>query len=264
MPPACKMRMQGFLSWDRAVSKDQGVAMAREQDPAGASIIGLITGFQTSSSSRTGLQVSMLVRGAEQTFDAVRAAYDLQFSDDYFPYPPIGERIFRAVTNDDRIVTELIDVNDFLAEGNPVRTALMLGTYKMFEVKITEETPRIGAILMVEEDTVTFTDFNRYVSAAAVAHCSYGGAMPAPADGVSFKLAPDANVYTWDWTTDLAPLSRCSREEARAKRFPTRAYCGSLADIAKNCYWAGFYSTRGDEDECDLVKCFLNAPPGWE
>ena len=226
--------------------------------------VGLITGFERSKASQTGFRVSMLLRGIERTFDAVESAYQLQFSDAYFPYPPIGERLFLAHVDDRGTITGLDDVNNFLQAGNPITTACMLGTYKMFEVKITEETPRIGAILMVEEDTVTFTDFNRYVSAAAVAHCSYGGAMPAPADGVSFKLAPDANVYTWDWTTGLAPLSRCSREEARAKRFPTRAYCGSLADIAKNCYWAGFYSTRGDEDECDLVKCFLNAPPGWE
>jgi hypothetical protein len=39
---------------------------------------------------------------------------------------------------------------------------------------------------------------------------------------------------------------------------------GSLDDIKKNCYWVGFYSTRGNENECDLIKCFLNAPPGWE
>lgn len=226
--------------------------------------IGLITGFEQDMSSKTGFRIGMLVRGTERIFDAVQTAYDLQFSDAYFPYPPIGERIFQAVVDDAGIITELVDINDFLVEGNPIKTAFMMGTYKMFEVKITNETPRIGDILNIEANTITLTDFDRYTSADAIAHCSYGGAMPPPADGVCFRLAPKVHVYTWDWTTALAPFSRCSREEAKARRFPTRAWIGSLADIENNCYWVGFYSTRGNEDEVDLVKCFLNAPPGWE
>ena len=103
---------------------------------------------------------------------------------------------------------------------------------------------RVGDILRIEGDTVTFTDFDRYASAGAIAHSAHGGAIPAPADGLSFKLAPDADVYTWDWTTSLAPFSRCSREEAKAKRFTTRAWPGSREDIKKNCYWVGIYSTR--------------------
>lgn len=227
-------------------------------------LIGLITGFEESAVSKTGFRVSLLLRGVERTFDAAKSAYDLQFSDAYFPYPPIGERLFLAVTDDGGAVTGLVDVNDFLKENNPIRTACMIGTYKMFEVKITEATPRIGDLLKIEGDRVIFTDFDKHASAGAIAHVSYGGNFPRPADGLSFRLASDTNVYTWDWTTSLAPFSRCSREEAKARRFPTRASAGSLDDLAKNCYWAGFYSTRGDEDECDLVKCFLNAPPGWE
>lgn len=237
--------------------------MSKHYDLA-TSLIGLITGFEMNASSKTGFQVSMLVRGVERTFDVVETAYNLQFADEYFPYPPIGERIFLAVLDGAGVVSELVDINDFSAEGNPVKTALMMGTYKMFEVRITDETPRIGAILKIEGSRVVLTHFAQYASAGAIAHCAYGGTMPVPADGVSFKLATDANVYTWDWTTSLAPFSRCSREEAKAKRFTTRAWVGSLRDIEKNCYWVGFYSTRGNEDECDLVKCFLNAPPGWE
>lgn len=227
-------------------------------------LIGLITGFEESAASKTGFRVSMLLRGAERTFDVAKRAYDLQFSADYFPYPPIGERLFLAVTDGGGTVTGLVDVNDFLKENNPIRTACMVGTYKMFEVKITETTPRVGDLLKIEGRHLTFTDFDKYASAGAVAHFSHGGNFPRPADGLSFRLAFDTNVCTWDWTTSLAPFSRCSREEARARRFPTRASAGSLEDLAKNCYWAGFYSTRGNEDECDLVKCFLNAPPGWE
>jgi hypothetical protein len=78
---------------------------------------------------------------------------------------------------------------------------------------------------------------------------------------IGFHLAPDVNVYPWDWAISLAPFSRCSREEAKARRFVTRASVGS---IKKNCYRVGFYSTRGNEKECDLIKCFLNVPPGGE
>ncbi len=240
-----------------------GVGMHGQYEPL-ASPIGLITGLAKSANSSTGFQVHMLVRGVERTFDVSETAYSIQFSDDYFPYPPLGERIVMALFGGDGTVVELVDVNDFLAEGNPIKTACMIGTYKMFEVKITEATPRIGDLLKIEGDRVIFTDFNKHASAGAIAHVSYGGNFPRPADGLSFRLASDTNVYTWDWTTSLAPFSRCSREEAKARRFPTRASAGSLDDLAKNCYWAGFYSTRGNEDECDLVKCFLNAPPGWE
>jgi hypothetical protein len=226
--------------------------------------IGLITGFAPSTASQTGFRVSMLLRGVERTFDVVRSAYDLQFSDAYFPYPPIGERLFLARVDERGCVSDLVDVNDFLKEGNPIRTACMLGTYKMFEVPITAATPRVGDLVKIEGRRIVFTDYDRCFAAGAIAHCSYGGKFPPPADGTSFPLAADADVYTWDWTTSLAPFSRCTREESTAKRFPTRAYLGSLKDLGKNCYWAGFYSTRGNEDECDLVKCFLNRPPGWE
>ncbi|NLO28009.1 MAG: hypothetical protein GX113_07515 [Actinobacteria bacterium] len=226
--------------------------------------VGLITGFERSKASQTGFRVSMLLRGIERTFDAVESAYQLQFSDAYFPYPPIGERLFLAHVDDRGTITGLDDVNNFLQAGNPITTACMLGTYKMFEVKITESTPLIGDLLRVEPGRVVFTAFDRHSAAGAVAHCSHGGKFPAPADGLSFELAEETVVYTWDWTTSLAPFSCCTRDEARARRFTTRAYPGSLDDLGKNCYWAGFYSTRGNEDECDLVKCFLNRPPGWE
>lgn len=228
------------------------------------SVIGLIVGFEESASSKTGFRIKMLVRSAERTFDAARTVYDIQFSDDYFPYPCLGEVLFLAVVADDGVVTELVNVNNILAEANPIRTGFVMGTYKMFEVKITDETPRVSDILSIEGHTVTLTGFEKYSSAGAIAYCAHGGTIPAPADGVSFRLAPDVDVYTWDWTTSLAPFSRCSREEARAKRFVTRASIGSLQDVEKNCYWIGFYSTHGNEAECDLIKCFLNAPPGWE
>ena len=228
------------------------------------SVIGLVTGFTQAESSSTGFQLSMLAKGVEQTFDVVKEVYDLQFSADYFPYPCLGEILFLAVLDARGVVTELVNVNDLTAPNNPIKTGLVLGTYRMFVVKITKDTPRIGDILRIEGARVVFTDFERHAASGAICYVLHAGKMPAPADGVSFELAADSNVYTWDWTTGLAPFSRCSREEAAAKRFPTRAFVGSLADIGKNCYWVGFYSTRGDEDKCDLVKCFLNAPPGWE
>ncbi len=228
------------------------------------SIIGLIIGLEKSSGSKTGFRIKMLVKGVETTFDAVEEVYSIQFSSEYFPYPCLGEIIFLAVTDNKGIVTELVNVNNILAENNPIQTGFVMGTYRMFEVKITEKTPRVGDILKIEGKTVTFTNYNKYAAEGAICHSVSGGTIPHAADGLSFKLAPDVNVYTWDWTTSLAPFSRCSREEAKARRFVTRASVGSIEDIKKNCYWVGFYSTRGNEDECDLIKCFLNAPPGWE
>jgi hypothetical protein len=194
----------------------------------------------------------------------VEEVYNIQFSDEFFPYPCLGEVIFLAVVGDQGVVTELMNVNNIAAENNPIQTGYVMGTYRMFQVKITENTPRVGDILKIEGNTVTFTNFNKYSAKGAICHSVNGGTIPAAADGVSFKLAPDVNVYTWDWTASLTPFSRCSREEAKAKRFVTRASVGSPEDIKKNCYWVGFYSTRGNEKECDLIKCFLNAPPGWE
>lgn len=228
------------------------------------SIIGLIIGLEKSSDSKTGFRIKMLVKGVETTFDAVEEVYRVQFSSDYFPYPCLGEIIFLAVADNKGIVTELVNVNNILAENNPIKTGFVMGTYRMFEVKITEKTPRVGDILKIEGNTVTFTNYNKYAAEGAICHSVSGGTIPPAADGLSFKLASDVNVYTWDWTTSLAPFSRCSREEAKDKRFVTRASVGSIEDIKKNCYWVGFYSTRGNEDECDLIKCFLNAPPGWE
>lgn len=239
------------------------IDVTRKCKPAGP-LIGLVTGLETSASSTTGFQIKMLLRGVERTLDAVRAVYDLRFSDQYFPYPCLGEMLFLAVGDAAGVVTGLVDVNDILAEKNPIKTGFVMGTYKMFEFKITEETPRVGDILEIKGNTVTSTDFDRCASAGAIRHCVYRGTIPPPADGVSFKLAADVDLYTWDWTTALAPFSRCSREEAKARRFVTRASVGSLEDLKKNCYWVGFYSTRGNNDECDLVKCFLNAPPGWK
>ena len=228
------------------------------------SIIGLIIGFETSPDSKTGFRLKMLVRGVEKAFDAVEKVYQIQFSNEFFPYPCLGEVLFLAVRSDQGIVTELVNVNNIAAENNPIQTGYVMGTYRMFEVKITDKTPRVSDILKIEGNTVTFTNFNRYAREGAICHSVQGGTIPPPADGVSFQLARDVNVCTWDWTTSLAPFSRCSREEAKARRFVTRASVGSVEDIKKNCYWVGFYSTRGNEKECDLIKCFLNAPPGWE
>jgi hypothetical protein len=237
--------------------------MNRKYNLAG-SIVGMIIGFEKSSDSKTEFRIKMLVKGVETNFDTVEEVYNIQFSTEFFPYPCLGEIIFLAVTDDKDVVTELVNANNILAENNPIKTGYVMGTYRMFEVKITDKTPRVIDILKIEGNTVTFTNFNKYATEGAICHSVNGGAIPPAADGLSFKLAPDVNVYTWDWTTSLAPFSRCSREEAKAKRFVTRASVGSLEDIKKNCYWVGFYSTRGNENECDLIKCFLNTPPGWE
>ena len=225
--------------------------------------IGLITGFDKGPSIRTGFQMKMLVRGIEKALDCTEEIYNIQFSDEFFPYPCLGEMLFWAVADKNGVVTKLERANNLEEENNPIKTYFVIGTYRMFVVKITDQTPRIGEILSVSGNTVTFTRYDKFAAEGKIHHSVYGGAVPKPADGVSFTLSPNVILYKWDWTNALAPFSRCSREEAAAKKFVTKATIGTLEDIKKNCYWLGFYSISGT-DECDLIKCFLNAPPGWE
>ncbi len=228
-----------------------------------APVIGVIVGFDNNAAQKTGFQIKMLVRGVEKAFDTTETVYNIQFSDKYNPYPCLGEIVFMGKFDKDGVLTELQDVNDFLAENNPIRTGFVLGTTAMFRVKITDQTPRIGQIIKIENDAITLTHFDEYFSEGAIAHVAYGGAFPEPKNGISFSLAPDINVYTWDWASALAPFSRCSREEAKARKYVTRFSLGSLEDIKRNCYWLSLFSTRGDENMFDIAKVFLNKPPGW-
>ena len=227
-------------------------------------VIGTIIGFEQSEASPTGYIIKFLARGEERAFPAAKSVYDIQFSDKFFPYPCLGEIIFLALRNPDDIVTELIIANHPEQEGNPFATGFVLGTYRMFQIKITAETPRIGDILRVEQNSIHFYNYDKMFADGLICHSVNAGKFPKPADGISFPLASDTDVYTWDWTAADRPFSKCSREEAKARGYVTRATVGSIKDIGKNCYWIGFYSTRGNEDQCDLIKCFLNEAPGWE
>jgi len=95
------------------------------------SIIGLIIGFEKSPDSKTGFRIKLLVKGVETTFDAAEEVYTIQFSDEFFPYPCLGEVIFLAVTDNRGVVTELVNVNNILAKDNPIQTGYVMGTYKM-------------------------------------------------------------------------------------------------------------------------------------
>lgn len=234
------------------------------------SIIGFISGFEEGA-GQTGYQVKALIRGLEHTFDAAKEAYDIRYTEVYFPYPCIGEILFLFRFDEDGILTELQDVNDFTAEGNPVKTGLSMGTMRMFEKKLTEQTPSFGQILKFEGNRVIFEHFDEYrpsgsacgeVMSDTVCALTYGGNMPVPHDGVSFRLAPDCVIYCWDWATALHPFCKCSREQAREWKFVEKFSLGTKEDI-KRSYWVGFFSTRGDENVIDLIKCFPNRAPGW-
>lgn len=235
--------------------------MAETNDLSRA-MIGFISGFYEGG-GRTGYQAEMLIRGEERVFDASKEAYDYRYTTEFFPYPCLGEVLFMPQFDRYGVLTHFVSVNDITVPDNPVKTGLVMGTYAMFQKKITEDTPRFGQILKIEGDTVTLTDYDRRKANGDIFASVYGGAMPAPRDGMSFKLARDTVFHLWDWGTALTPFHKCTREEAEANRFVTRFSIGKPEDYAK-CYWIGFYSTRGDESVCDLVKCFWNKAPGWE
>ena len=228
----------------------------------GAAFIGTILGFDEKP-GRTGYQVIMYLRGEERVLDVTREAYQIRWTTEYFPYPVLGEVVFMLQFDNNGIVTGFVDVNDISSGKGPIKTGLVMGTCRMFKKKILEDTPTFGEILSIEGDTVTLVNFDKYRANGEIAHCVYGGAMPEPRDGMQFKLAKDVNVYTWDWASALVPFCRCTREEAEANHFVSRFSLGKPEDILKNCYWVNFYSTRGNEEEIDFIKCFLNKAPGW-
>jgi len=233
-------------------------------------VIGFISGFDEGK-GRTGYQVKALVRGFEHIFDAEKTVYDLKDTDKYFPYPCLGEILFLFKFNDDGILIDAEDVNDLTRPDNPVKTGLSMGTMRMFQKQLTPETPPFGEILEFEGNRVRFKKFNEYrpsgpacgeVMADTICALTYSGNMPVPGDGVSFKLAPDCVIYVWDWGTALHPFCKCSREQAKEWNFVEHFSNGSIEDI-KRAYWVGFFSTRGNEDEIDVIKCFPNKVPGW-
>lgn len=231
--------------------------------------IGFISNFYEGGS--TGYQVEVLIRGKEVVFDATREAYDMKDTTEFFPYPCLGEVLFILQVDDAGILTGYVNVNDIKAEDNPVQTGLVMGTYAMFQKQMTEDTPAFGEILKIEDDTVTLTRFDEYrpsgpdirvVIEDTICHCTYGGSMPRPKDGMNFKLAKDVVIYCWDWSTALIPFCKCTREEAASNKFVTRFSVGTIEDIYR-AYWVGFYSTKGNENECDIVKAFPNKIPGF-
>ena len=225
--------------------------------------IGIIYNLKESPGFPTGYRVELLVRDEVLEFDTVREVYELQFSPEFFPYPCLGEINFEVSFDDSGVITGMKRM-DLYTEGCPIRTGMTIGTYAMFKVKITDDTPRIGEILRIECRTVTLYGYEKAKAGNKIVTEIRAGGIPELHDELQIKLSPDVVVYTWDWSSALAPFSRCTREEAEARRYVKHFSVGSLDDIAKNCYWINFYSTRGDESVCDIVKVFLNKKPGWE
>jgi len=225
--------------------------------------IGIIYRFRESPDFPTGYRVELLVHDEVLEFDTIREVYELQFSPEFFPYPCLGEINFE-VSFDDRGVITSMKRMDLYAESCSIKTGMTLGTYAMFKVPITDDTPCISEILKIKDGIVTLYGYEKAKAAQKIVTEMHAGKIPELHDGLQIKLSPDVVVYTWDWSSALVPFARCSREEAEARRYVKHFSVGSLNDIAKNCYWINFYSTRGDENMCDIVKVFLNKKPGWE
>ena len=225
------------------------------------SLVGTIIGFEEGA-GRTGYRVHMLIRGKEQAFDATEEVYKIKDTTEFFPYPCLGEVLFMPQFDSEGILTYFVNVNDITTPENPVKTGLVMGTYAMFKKKIDENTPKFGDIVELCENGLRLKNYDALAADGTICHSVYGGAIT-PHDGLVIPLAPDADIYSWDWSSALAPFCRCTREEAAAKKFVTRMSVGKREDILDS-YWVGFYSTRGDDRVCDLVKCFKNKAPGWE
>jgi len=225
------------------------------------SVIGFIIGFQEGR-GRTGYQVKMLVRSQEVIFDATEEVYLVKDTTEFFPYPCLGEVMFMAQFNCDGVLDYLINLSDITLPENPIPSGLVMGTYAMFKKKIDEKTPKFGDILSVNGNTVTLNNYDSCIADGSICHSVYKGVIT-PHDGFSFELAQDTDIYLWDWSSALQPFAKCSREEAIERKYVTRMSLGSIEDIP-DTYWLGFYSTKGNKDVIDTVKCFKNKAPGWE
>lgn len=230
-------------------------------------IIGFVSGFDEGK-GRTGYQIKMLVRGLEHTFDATEEAYQIRYTDKYFPYPCLGEVIFMPHFDEKGILVELEDVNNMAGEG-VIPMGISMGTTRMFQKKITEETPTFGDILEFVDNKVIFKKFDEYNQSGkdmgenmddTICAMLYRG-MPKPHNGMELTLAPDCVIYFWDWSLATKPFHICSREEAKACKFVEKFELGTVEDI-KRAYWLGMFSTRED-GVIDLIKCFPNKAPGW-
>lgn len=226
--------------------------------------IGLITGFSETPDSPTGYRMTMFVRSEERSYNVSENVWQIQFSPAYNPYPCLGEYFFSPVYDENGVVVRLVDVNDIHAEGNPITTGLSVGTYAMFKVPITADTPAMDRYLTFENGYLTINGLEAANEQGALTNLVFGGGVSTVKDGTTLRLAEDADVYTWDWRKAKQPFARCSREEAAAREYVTAFSRGSMDDIRQACYWFSIYSTRGDENVFDMVNIFLNDIPGWE
>ncbi len=228
---------------------------------AGDIVIGIIYSLKQSPEYPTGYKAELLVRDEILEFDTVKEVYDLQFSPAFFPYPCLGEINFNVSFDENGVITGM-KAYDLYTEGCPVQTGMTIGTYAMFQKQITENTPLIRDILRIEDGRVVLHGYEKHRD--DIVTVLHKGRIPELYDGFSYPLAPDAVVYTWDWSSAKQPFAKCTQEEFDKRGYVRHFSVGSLEDAAKNCYWINFYSTRGDESMFDVVKVFLNDVPGWE
>lgn len=226
-------------------------------------IVGPIVGFFEDKDSKTGFQVKMLVRDDEKLFDITEEAYQIKYAKEYATYPCIGEVIWLPTFNKDNVIIELDYARKSVRKENAVNTVCIISTSKAFKVKITDKTPQLKDLIKIEGDKVTFSGLDANIKNGYVSVATRAGNIPELKDGNSLNLAADCVVYVWNWAQATTPFERVTREEAEKRNFPTRFHLGSREHLMKNVYWTNFLSTRGNEDEIDLIQCFLNQAPGY-
>ncbi|MBQ8563678.1 MAG: hypothetical protein IJ443_07295, partial [Firmicutes bacterium] len=180
-----------------------------------------------------------------------------------------GEGIFMPLFDEKGILVEMEDVNNMAGEG-VIPMGISMGTMRMFQKKLTPETPAFGEILDFVDNKVVFKKFTEFNQSDkdmgenmddTICAMLYRG-MPKPYTGMELTLAPDCVIYFWDWSVATKPFHICSREQAKEYKFVEKFELGTIEDI-KRSYWVGMFSTRGEEGVIDLIKCFPNKAPGW-
>lgn len=222
--------------------------------------IGFVTAL-IEGEGRTGYQIQMLIRDKEYIYDVDKDVYDELDAGRYGQYPSIVEFLYVPIFDETGIVKQLMVADTFGDADGILKSHIEFGTYAMFKYKITKDTLKVGDFFEVEENAITFKNFDK--NKEKLKYLEYGGAIPAPKDDMSLELADDTVVYIWDWRQAKAPFNiTCSREECIKNNFVTRFEVGTLDDI-KEGHWIDMISTSGNEKVIDTIVCFINKEPGW-
>lgn len=213
---------------------------------------------------QTGYQVTMLNRSKPSVYDCTEEVFSYIDNGRFGKYPNVMELMYIPLFDGNGVLHQLLQAGFFQNEANClIDTSFALGTYAMFSYPITEKTLKSGDFFKLEGNVVHIApDYSSKKD--QLVYLEHRGAIAEPKNNMTFKLADDYDIYTWDWSKAKTPFSiTCTREQAIANDFVSGYELGKPEDL-ENCYWVSFTSVRGNDKELDTVCCFLNKAPGWE